>query len=201
MTDIENEKDFKMSVVPREKNIIKELKGLDFLTTDVIANANIVYQTVKNNSRKGKRRKHLIFYCVWSAYNNLGIAIDPVTLGRKMGLTKSGVTQACSFYGDNSKEIEINDIQTPTMIIDLFCKDNPDIISSDTHQDLVKECDAFIEKNEQFMEDLPRSVAGGYLYYYFFIRGNKDIADQISKRMGITFTTLNKQYQKIMELD
>ena len=60
---------------PNEKSIRQELERLN-LPIDIINTADNIFQQMQTGTRRGQKRKQLIFHCVRTAYDHHGIPRD-----------------------------------------------------------------------------------------------------------------------------
>lgn len=78
-----------------EKSLRDELEKLN-LPLDIINTADKIFQKMQTGTRRGQKRKQLIFYCVRSAYDSLGIVKDPKELADICEIDYSQITKASS---------------------------------------------------------------------------------------------------------
>src|SRR5438874_12599243 len=63
------------------RSIMTDLEKYDF-TLDIKHRANFIYNKMKLTVRRANKRKYLLFFCVYSAYKELNININPTELGK-----------------------------------------------------------------------------------------------------------------------
>ncbi len=83
--------------IPRsnEKTIRHDLEKLG-LPVNIINNADNIYRRMNIGTKRGKKRKMLLFYCIFSAYNEIKEAVDPNELANICDLERSGISKALS---------------------------------------------------------------------------------------------------------
>ena len=63
----------------KEKSLKEDLKKAGF-SNEIVSKADEVFSQMNSGLKRGVRRKQLMFFCVQTAYNLLGIPEDPAAL-------------------------------------------------------------------------------------------------------------------------
>ena len=87
----------KHHAIPRsgEKTIRPDLIKLG-LPHNIVNTASDIYQDMVIGTKRGKRRKMLLFFCSFTAYNKEGITVDPIWLAKVCGIDRSSISKALS---------------------------------------------------------------------------------------------------------
>ena len=99
---------FAMSIVPSyerneklERKIVKTLSDTTLkmgFPQDIINEANRILLDMGNKTKRHKKKKLLDFYCIYQAFNKLGITADTHNLANKLGLDTKDINTALSSY-------------------------------------------------------------------------------------------------------
>ena len=170
------------------------------LTPDIKHRANFIYNKMKLNVRRANKRKYLLFFCVYSAYKELNININPTELGKMFDLTTGDMQKTHSMF--SSLETGYKPKQRQISALDYihdYC------VKLDLEQytdDLMLFTSLILEKHVQLLQFVPQTVAAGILKYYMIINGieltNKKILSETTFRSD---TTIDSMYKKISEMD
>lgn len=176
--------------------IMNELEKLN-IPEDIKIIAEKIYHTLKYHIRRGKKRRKMIFYCIYNAFLEYGIVYDPYILADLIGLESNEVQKCFSmFITDNYKPIKRR--FHPKDFFPHYCKvfniDNSHIPK------LEKICDDVISKDKELLENFPQSVAASVMYYYLFINGITINKNEFSRRLKRSETFVTKLYEKISSL-
>src|SRR4029077_19865605 len=79
------------------RSIEKEIRGLPF-NDDIKTRANAIFVSINSKGSKKKSRKMAVCYCLFQAHRQLGEAADPIMIGSAVGLNKSKVNKAITYY-------------------------------------------------------------------------------------------------------
>lgn len=93
--------------IPRtnEKTIRSDLDKLG-IPANIINIADSLYQNMDVGTKRGKRRKMLLFFCVFTAYNQENITVEPIWLANICGLERSNISKALSMCSPVSSVID-----------------------------------------------------------------------------------------------
>src|SRR5258708_17857264 len=79
------------------RSIIADLEKYQF-NDDIKLRSNLIYNKMKHSARRANKRQFLLFFCVYNAYKELGINVNPAELGRMFGLTQGQVQKTDSIF-------------------------------------------------------------------------------------------------------
>lgn len=191
--------------IPRnnEKTIRPDLESLG-LPSDIVIESDKVYQDMDYmGTKRGRRRKMLLFYCAFTAYNQLGISIDPFTLAKTCGLEKSGVSKAlsmCSPVHTNSNAMLV--LHTP----DSFIRKYYNILNEEwvafpdgALEDIMNINREVMEKDPSLSDEKPQTVAAAILVFYLHMHGYSIDKSKYKVIFERSDMTINKIKKKIIE--
>jgi hypothetical protein len=187
--------------IPRqsERSISKELDNIS-LPDDVKSEADRIYQKLEKGTRRGSRRKQLVFFCVYRAYQNLNHRKDPHEIARLIGIPNGDITKAISTYSDRSVNTQKVTQFSPIEFIPQFCEALN--LSSECQDNIVMFARSMIAKDADLLDRTPRAVAVGLIMYYLtIITGAVIDTKQFAVSVLMSEVTVNKSCKAIMEID
>ncbi len=98
----------KMYKSPTTYSIEQDMDGTD-VPSYIRMDANNIYQHIRETcgTKRSKKRRQLVFFCIYKAYLNKGIKIDPETLADKIfikdKLTKKDILEVAREIFKNEK--------------------------------------------------------------------------------------------------
>ena len=183
-----------------EKSIKADLKKIG-LSSDIISSANNIYKNMSIGTKRGKRRRMLIFFCVFNAYVENNITVDPISLAKKCGLDKSGISKAlsmCSPVNSVSESPLVN--HTANNYIKVFYdKLNQNWIDfpADSLDHINDMTDYILESDPELMDEKPQTVAAAVLVFYMQLNGYCLNKEKYKGIFGISDMTINKLKKRI----
>jgi transcription initiation factor TFIIIB Brf1 subunit/transcription initiation factor TFIIB len=87
---------------PQEKfrTLVHDLKSLDF-PDDIKKTANQIFMSMNCPTKRSKKRKLLLFFCIYSAYMELGIPQIPNIIAKKVNISSSEVSKAMALFSES----------------------------------------------------------------------------------------------------
>lgn len=154
----------------KEKSLKGDLKAAGF-SPEIVQKADEIFSKMDSGLKRGVRRRQLMFFCVRSAYDELGIPEDPNRLASICGITNSEISKANSMcspsktnYKPPSKFWQPKDYLPPYFqkMVDL------DIIAynKDVLIDIEKICCEVMDNNIELREEKPQAVAAAVIVFY-----------------------------------
>lgn len=181
-----------------EKSISAELAPLP-LPDDVKQYADRIFQQLETNTKRGKRRRKLIFYCILTAYNLLKKPQDPKIIAEIVGIADTEMTKAVSMCSELQTKFRApTTFRLPTDFIPEYAHIVG--ISESSINDVMNLGYEILEKDKDLLENYPQVVAAGIILYYLTINGvtvNKREFAKIIKRSEMT---ISKMYKRIMTI-
>lgn len=182
-----------------EKSIRSDIDKLGF-PNNIVNIADIVYQNMDLGTKRGKRRKMLIFYCVFTAYNQENITVDPIWLANLCGLERSNISKALSMCSPVSAFTEAPMVKftTPRSYIPVYFKKLQEWINfpDNTIEEIYEISDEIMQKDSSLNDEKPQTVAAAILVHYMKINGytiDKEKYKIIFKRSDMTINKIKKK--------
>lgn len=178
----------------RSRSILKDLQK--YALEDEIKNsANVIYNKMIRNVRRGRRRDSLLFYCVSSAYKEAKRIFDPFELGKMFDLTSSEVQKTDSIFSQTKTGYSPPFIvYSPLDFIPYFGEKLN--LSQETCEIVLSLAKTIFEKKPEILENAPQVIAAGILDYYTTTNGilveNKEIFSKFAGRSSITTDKISK---------
>ncbi len=176
----------------KERTILKDLEKYHF-TPDIKERANKIYQKMKETVYRGNKRKQLLYYCVYNAHLELGIATTNDAIGEVFGLTEGEIVRCDSIFaplqtGYKPPRVEI----TPMAYLPSYCDKLG--LSEEMKQEMLVESDNIMGKSKSLRNGNPKTVAAGLLKYLMFTHGIPEDDDkplsEITKRSNVTISNM-----------
>lgn len=188
--------------IPRsnEKTIRADLEKVN-LPDNIVNLADSIYQNMDVGTKRGKRRRMLIFYCAFTAYNNERIAVDPIRLANLCGLERSSISKALSMCSPacNSSNSPIR--FTPKNFIPVYYQKLSELVKfPDNSLDFIYDLtDEVMKKDPTLNDEKPQTVAAAILVFYMKMVGytiDKEKYKTIFKRSDMTINKIKKRVIK-----
>lgn len=165
------------------------------LPDDVKEKANEIYRRLKRQTHRGKKRKLLVFFCIFNAYAELKTPKDPRHLARLVGLSPHEVIRAFSQFPAVQTGYQVDN--QPTSPIDLipdYCSRLDAELNIPMVEDLARE---ILSKSRALQEKYPQKVAAGIIQYFMTINGVKYNKKQFAAAMGLSDATISSMFREI----
>jgi len=182
------------------RSILNDLAKYDQFSDDIKIRANAIYLKMNPTTNRAKKRTFLLFYCIYNAYKELNIDIDPSELGDIFGLTSGELQKTSSMFSRLQTNYKpINKPRTISNYINDYCNN---IGLKDYVDDIIQLSDSILEKNIDLNQSATQPVAAGMIKYYMTSNGielsNKEFLAKVAKRSD---TTIEAMYKKISAAD
>ena len=176
-----------------EKSIMTDLSDFD-LTDDIKIKADEIFRSMKIPTRRGRRRRKVVFYCVFQAYKETGLPKDPKELALKMGIDPNEISKAFSMCSETETGYRPEPRKsTPLEFIPIYY---PFTGLTDDGMSKVRALTReILEKDSDLSDQFPQTVAAAILIYYMNINGvqyDKTFAQKVGKS-DVTLTTMAKR--------
>ena len=187
-----------------EKSILNEMNNYK-IPDDVKIEADRIYkEDLKMGNgltpKKGDKRKKVILYCIYQAYEKLGRTIDPKSLVKIVGTKNNSMTRSAAQCSEMQTGYHVDIVRKypseyiPELFEELgFPKEN--------QKDIIDFANATVKKDNNLLEQYPQTVAAGLINYYCQTRGiiiNKNVLSNLS---GLSDHTIKKITKEIMIID
>lgn len=194
---VQSDHDYSKKIV---RSILNDLTEYDQFSEDIKIRANAIYLKMKRTTKRAKQRKLLLFFCVYSAYKELQINVNPSDLGLIFQLSSGELQKTESMFSH---------LQTGYKPV-CNCRNIYDYISDycikigmeECIPDVIQLSKSIIDKNKDLTQVSCQPAAAGMIKYYMTINGieltNKNALSEAADRSDTTVETI---YRKICLID
>ncbi len=181
------------------KSIRPEIVELGF-PENIMEKADEIYHSIDAGTRRGKRRKCLLFYCIYQSHKNLGIPVDPRSIIVSFGLRTGDMTEALSGFSElNTGFVPSNLYISPIDLLPTYARKME--LREDSIQALVEFGADVLKNNPSLLDKFPQTVASGLLKYYLSIQGINLDMKAFAEIIGLSEATINTTCKLITTLD
>lgn len=190
--------------IPRanEKTIRSDLEKLG-LPTNIINVADTVYQNMSVGTKRGKRRRMLLFFCAFTAYNQEDIPVDPIWLSNICNLERSEISKALSMCSPSHTDFSTLSVKySPKNFIPTYFKKLSDgwiDFPESALDEIYKMTDEVLVKDPDLRDEKPQTVAAAILVYYLYRDGYSIDKDKYNAIFGRSDMTINKIKKKVSD--
>ncbi len=189
--------------IPRsnEKTIRTDLDKLS-IPGNIINLADSIYQNMDVGTKRGKRRKMLLFFCAFTAYNQENTPVDPIWLANICGLERSSISKALSMCSPVYTNYETPMVRfTPKDYIPVYFKKLSEWLTfpEGTLEDIYIMSDEIMAKDPVLNDEKPQTVAAAVLVFYMKMHGysiDKENYKTIFRRSDMTINKIKKRVIK-----
>lgn len=183
-----------------ERSILPDLARYP-LTDDIKNMADVIYNKMRPQTRRGKVRTQMIFYCVYCAHLELKREVNPVKLGKVFDLTPGQVQKCHSMFAPlQTGYFPPALTTTPLRYLPDYCRDLQ--LSQDAIEFINTLAQNVLRKDQTLNEENPQTVAAGILRYYVMITGIvvEDL-QKLSEITGRSTVTIEAMCRRISNVD
>jgi hypothetical protein len=183
-----------------DRTILPDLKPYPY-TVDIKNQADVIYNKMKYQVRRGKIRNQMLFFCVYCAHLELGRDVNVIQLGADFGLTQGEVQRCDSLFSPLQTGYKPPSVNTsPLSYLPNYCEKMN--LSQDAINDIMKMADNILRKDVTLYEENPQTVAAGLLRYYTITNGiSTDDPQQITRVTGRSNVTIDSMFRRISTID
>ena len=180
------------------KSIRSDMENLP-VPEDIKSRAELIFLRLKAVTKRGNRRKQLVFFCIYEAYKEVGTPQDPKKIASVVGIKSSEMTKALSMFsevqtGYKSKFIHVD----PKDLLPGYAEQLT--LPKETIEELLKFAEEIINKDPELKEKFPQKVASGILKYYLEINGATLNMKEYAKIIQLSEVTINSMYKSIVKI-
>lgn len=183
-----------------ERTILPDLKQYSF-TDDIKNQADVIYNKMRYQVRRGKIRFQMLFFCVYCAYLELNRDVDPIQLGAQFGLNQGEVQRCDSLFSPLQTGYKPPSTNiSPLGYLPNYCTAMN--LSQEAIDEIMKMAANILKKDPRLYQENPQTVAAGLLRYYTVTNGI--ISDDPQKMMQITgrsSVTIDSIFRRISTID
>lgn len=178
----------------QEKSIIKELKLIN-IPENVKLRANEIFQVMVTTTKKGKKRHQLIFYCVYNAYKEMGITVEPVAIASMFGLKKNSISKAITSFSNSGYEPP-NIVVSPVSLIAEYCERIPNL-NSECIPEIEEFAREILQKAPELSQAYPQKIAAAIIQFYLELGGQVVDKKKFSSLLSVSDVTINNVIKEI----
>lgn len=182
------------------RSILSDLKQYPF-PDDIKNQADVIYNKMKYQVRRGKIRSQMLFFCVYCAHLELGREVNPIQLGAQFDLTQGEVMRCDSLFSSlqtGYKPPSKN--ASPLGYLPDYIRDmglSPDILDG-----VVRLSNGILQKDPTLYQENPQTVAAGLLRYYTVTNGiTTEDPQKITQVTGRSIVTIDGMFRRISTID
>lgn len=183
-----------------DRSILPDLKPHPF-PDDIKNQADVIYNKMRYQVRRGKIRFQMLFFCVYCAHLELRRPVNPIQLGREFGLTQGEVQRCDSLFSPLQTGYKPPSTNTsPLGYLPDYCRDMN--LSQEAIDEIMKMASTILRKDATLYQENPQTVAAGLLRYYTTTNGI--ITDDPQKMTRVTSrsnVTIDGMFRRISEID
>ena len=182
-----------------ERSIMKDLDPYN-LPDEIKNKANNVFVSIAPATHRGKKRKQLLFFCLFTAYKELGIHVDPKTIAQLINMDLGGMNKSISMFSEIQTGYRVRKhIVTCVDIVPDYCEKVG--ISVDAVSQVTGLASEMLTKCPNLRERYPQTVAAGILRYYMSINGL--LVDELAfaKTLCLSEATISQSHKLIQQID
>jgi len=183
-----------------ERSIANDLRQYPF-DIDIKNMADVVYNKMKHQVRRGKIRSQMLFFCVYSAHLELKRDVNPVQLGKLFGLKQGDVQRCDSLFSPLQTGYRPPSTNTsPLGYLPDYCQNME--LSQEATEDIMKMASNIMKKDQRLYQENPQTVAAGLLRYYATVNGiTTEDPQKITNVTGRSIVTIETMFRRISTID
>lgn len=183
-----------------ERSILPDLKQYAF-PDDIKNQADVIYNKMRYQVRRGKIRYQMLFFCVYCAHLELGRDVNPIQLGSQFGLTQGEVQRCDSLFSPLQTGYKPPSTNTsPLGYLPDYCRDMN--LSQEAIDDIMKMAATVLRKDPTLYQENPQTVAAGLLRYYTITNGIiTDDPQKITRVTSRSNVTIDGMFRRISAID
>ncbi len=180
-----------------ERSIITDLLPYPF-PNDIKNQADVIYNKMYFQVRRGKVRDQMLFYCVYNAHLELGRDVNHQHLGKQFNLTPGEIQRCYSIFSFLQTGYRPPFVRaSPLSYLPDYCKDIG--LSQDVINDIKVVGNAIMNKDKSLEQENPQTVAAGILRYYLIANGiqlaDPSVISIVTQRSAVTIDTMFRRVQ------
>jgi transcription initiation factor TFIIIB Brf1 subunit/transcription initiation factor TFIIB len=196
MDDIPRPKEHVNVEVDKVRSINTDLKPLDF-PDEIKTKANSIFLKMKCPTKRSKKRKLLVFYCIYCAYLELEIPQVPNAIARKINIPQSEIPKAMALFSEIQTGYRPPEIRiTPIHYLRDYCH----ILGfTPKTTEMVEELtNTILEKDVSLNDESPQKTSAGVLQCFMIMNGIEFNKKEFAKLFGFSEVTINNIYKRIL---
>lgn len=180
-----------------EKSIRSDLEKLNSIPANIINVADSIYQKMDIGTKRGKRRKMLLFFCVFNAYNEEGTSVDAIWLAKVCGLERSSISKSLSLCSPVYTDAPMVKHTPRGAIPEQFERLSQLLKFHDgALEEIYQMTDEIMTADPSLGDEKPHTVSAAILVHYMKLHGyvlDKDNYEPAFKRSDMTINKVKKK--------
>ena len=183
-----------------ERSILPDLKQYAF-TDDIKNEADVIYNKMRHQVRRGKIRSQMLFFCVYCSHLELNRDVNPIQLGKEFGLTQGEVQRCDSLFSSLQTGYRPpNRNASPLGYLPNYCHSMN--LSHEAIDEIMKMSAIILRKDPTLYQENPQTVAAGLLRYYTVTNGiSTDDPQNITRITGRSSVTIDGMFKRVSTID
>lgn len=182
-----------------ERSILKDMENIA-VPDEIKIKAEEIFNKLNATTKRGNRRKQLVFFCIYNAYNELGYPQDPKQIAILVGIKNSEMTKALSMCSEAQTGYKPPSVQITALdLLPQYCENLG--LRDDTVPDVIEFAMKILAIDTELNETFPQKVAAGILLYYATINGIKIDKKEYAKMIQLSEVTINSMYKQVARID
>jgi transcription initiation factor TFIIIB Brf1 subunit/transcription initiation factor TFIIB len=192
------ERPHKILTQEKIRSLIADLKPLDF-PDEIKHEANTVFLNMNCPTKRSKKRKLLVFYCLYCAYLELRNPQVPTAIARKIPIKQSEIPKAMALFSEIQTGYRPPDIKiTPIHYLKDYCSQLG--FTEETTSMVIDLTDRLMLKDITLKEESPQKTSAGILQCFMIMNGIQFKKKEFAKMFGFSEVTINNIYKKILNI-
>jgi transcription initiation factor TFIIIB Brf1 subunit/transcription initiation factor TFIIB len=180
------------------KNLASDLKGLDF-PDEIKKTANQIFMSMNCPTKRSKKRKLLLFFCIYSAYMELGIPQIPNIIAKKVNISPSEVSKAMALFSESQTGYHPPYMLiTPIHYLPDYCTKLG--FSEETKEMVYSLAKNIMDTDKTLMEESPQKISAGIIQFFMVVNGIQFKKKEFAKMFGFSEVTINNIYKRIVSI-
>jgi transcription initiation factor TFIIIB Brf1 subunit/transcription initiation factor TFIIB len=189
---------FKILTQEKIRSLVTDLKTLDF-PDEIKHQANGVFHKMNCPTKRSKKRKLLVFYCIYCAYLELQNPQVPTAIARKIPIEQSEIPKAMALFSEIQTGYRPPDIKiTPTHYLKDYCSQLG--FTDQTTEMVVNLTNLIMLKDLALKEESPQKLSAGILQCFMIMNGIQFKKKEFAKMFGFSEVTINNIFKKILNI-
>ena len=183
-----------------ERTILPDFKSHLF-PSDIKNQADVIYNKMRYQVRRGKIRNQMLFFCVYNAHIELGRDVNPIQLGAQFGLSQGEVQRCDSLFSPLQTGYRPPSKNTsPLGYLPDYCQ-NMDL-SQEAIDEIINMSANILRKDPTLYQENPQTVAAGLLRYFTVTNGvSTDDPQKITRVTNRSTVTIDGMFRRIATID
>jgi len=180
------------------RSLMNDFNGLRF-SNEIKQKANEIYMKMRCPTKRSKKRKLLIFYCIYCAHEEMGIVKNPYEIAYQVGIPISEIPKAMTLFSCINTGYNPPDIKkSPMHYLPDYCRRLG--FDDNTKEMIIEMINKIIEKDKTLLDEAPQKFLAGVLKSFMTFNGIEYNKEYFSMLFVYSDVTLNNITKKIINI-